>query len=193
MDRVMVTQPGERGVDFGPLPAAVDDLLQRGVVAYRRDRAAAERLFREALELAPDQLAVYFCLYKIHTYQGNLDDAVSVAEAGLREAARQAGWHEDFARWRSPAIAADGLAGGRSAADGPARFALYTLKALAFIHLKRAEPARAHDFLDALAALDPGGLVGWRVVADLANGVRAASPEALAGAVAPAPPQGPAQ
>jgi hypothetical protein len=148
-------------VDFGAVPHEVDDLLQRGVVAYRRDRAAAEALFRQAMDRAPDQLAVYFCLYKIHTYQGRLDEALLVAEAGLREAARQAGWTEDPARW-SPSPVAD---------DGPRRFALYTLKALAFIHLKRGDAARAGSALETLAELDPEGRVGWRVVADLSRGL----------------------
>jgi hypothetical protein len=151
----------DRGVDFGPLPPAIDELLQRGVVAYRSDRAAAPALFRRALAAAPEQLPVYFCLYKIHTYQGDLDEALSAAEAGLREAARQAGWDEDRRRWPREA----------AAIDGPGRFALYTLKALAFIHLKREDPARARSALDTLAALDPDGLVGWRVVADLARGL----------------------
>lgn len=176
LDRGRVGQPVERGVDFGPLPPKVDALLQQGVVAYRRDHAAAEQLFREALALAPDQLPVYFCLYKIHTYQGRLDEALSIAAAGLREAARQAGWGEDIARWPSAAVRA----------DGPARFALYTLKALAFIHLKRADPARARDLLHALGVLDPDGLVGWRVVADLAQGVPASpstAPDPLASTV----------
>jgi hypothetical protein len=150
----------DKWVDFGPVPPEVDDLLQRGVVAYRRDRPAAAELFRRALDSAPEQLPVYFCLYKIHAYQGNLDDALGMAEAGLREAARQAGWDADWKRWPAGGVPA----------DGPGRFALYTLKAVAFIHLKREEPARAREALETLAALDPNGLVGWPVIADLARG-----------------------
>jgi hypothetical protein len=113
----------DQGVDFGPLPAEIDDLLQKGVVAYRRDRAAAAEIFRRALALAPEQLPVYFCLYKIHTYQGELDEALVVTEAVLREAAR-------------------------------------------------GDAARARDVLETLATLDPRGVVGWRVVADLAESLR---------------------
>jgi hypothetical protein len=82
----------EDGIDFGELPAAVNELLQRGVVAYRGSATEAEARFREALELAPRALPVYFCLYKIHTYQGNLDAALAAATQGLAEAAGQAGW-----------------------------------------------------------------------------------------------------
>jgi hypothetical protein len=157
----MINPIAEDGINFGPLPRHINDLLQQGVVAYRRDRAAAERLFRRALASAPDQLAVYLCLYKIHAYQGDLDEALAVAEAGLREAARQAGWDEDFARWPGVPVAA----------GGAARFALYTLKAVAFIHLKRGDRVRARHALTTLAGLDPQGLVGWRVIADLAKGL----------------------
>ena len=149
-------------INFGDLPEEIDDLLQQGVVAYRKDRAAADALFRKALAAAPQALPVYFCLYKIHTYQGNLDEALSVARRGLAEAARQAGWAADWRAWAPEPLAA----------DGAARFALYTLKALAFIHLRREEPAQAGEMLDALRVLDPSGAVGWPVVAELAAGLR---------------------
>lgn len=149
-------------INFGDLPEEIDALLQQGVVAYRKDRAAADALFRKALEAAPQALPVYFCLYKIHTYQGNLDEALSAARRGLEEAARQAGWRSDWRAWTP----------GPLAADGAARFALYTLKALAFIHLRREEPDAAAEMLGALKVLDPSGAVGWPVVAELAEGLR---------------------
>jgi tetratricopeptide (TPR) repeat protein len=152
----------ERLIDFGALPDDIDHLVQRGVAAYRTDRAEADRLFRAALDQGPEHLPLYFCLYKIHTYQGSLDCALEAAEAGLREASRQAGWDDDYRRWTP--------AGAR--VDGPARFALYTLKALAFIRLRRDEPDEARDALEHLARLDPTGSVGWPVVADLANAVK---------------------
>lgn len=158
---MLISFPEQKAVDFGALPAAVDALLQRGVIAYRRDRSAADRLFREALAAAPDQLPVYFCLYKIHTYQGSLDEARAIAERGLAEASRQAGWSADWRKWEPV----------DPVPDGAGRFALYTLKALAFIHLRANEPAEARRLLDKLAALDPAGVVGWPVVAALADGI----------------------
>ena len=148
-------------INFGVLPAPVNALLQQGVVAYRDDPARADALFRQALRAAPDQLAVYFCLYKIHTYQGNLQDAHMVAQDGLQEAARQAGWSTDWRQWRT----------GPELPDGPARFALYTLKALAFINLRQNRPDSAARKLAALKMLDPSGAVGWPVIAALAEGV----------------------
>jgi hypothetical protein len=55
--------------------------------------------------------------------------------------------------------------------DGAGRFALYTLKALAFIHLRQDKPEAAHRILDRLRQLDPTGAVGWPVVAALAEGL----------------------
>ena len=67
-------------INFGELPEAIDSLLQQGVVAYRHDRSRADSLFRQALAAAPKALPIYFCLYKIHTYQGHLDQAQNAAE-----------------------------------------------------------------------------------------------------------------
>jgi tetratricopeptide (TPR) repeat protein len=156
----VLSQPD--AVNFGDLPEAINALLQQGVAAYRTDRGRADRLFRQALAAAPTELPTYFCLYKIHTYQGNLDEAQAAAENGLKEAARQAGWSEDWREWQPQAVLP----------DGAGRFALYTLKALAFIHLRQDKPEQAHRILDRLRQLDPTGAVGWPVVAALADGVR---------------------
>jgi hypothetical protein len=147
-------------INFGDLPEAINSLLQQGVAAYRHDHALADRLFRQAMTAAPEQLPVYFCLYKIHTYQGNLDMAIAAAEDGLGVAARQAGWSTDWRDWSAPSVIP----------DGAGRFALYTLKALAFIRLRRSERNQALEILDALRELDPAGVVGWPVVAALAEG-----------------------
>lgn len=154
--------PFETTINFGDIVPSVDALLQRGVAAYRQDRSLADRLFREALAAAPHELPVYFCLYKIHTYQGSLDEALRIAECGLEEAARQAGYGPDWRDWQLQ----------EAMTEGPGRFALYTLKALAFIHLRRDEPAEAEAILGALARLDPQGYVGWSVIAALAEGLK---------------------
>jgi len=148
-------------IDFGDIPGAVNELLQRGVVAYRSSPALAEHYFRQALSSAPDVLPVYFCLYKIHAYQGDLTGALMAATAGLAEATRQAQLDSDVHAWSAPI----------DASEGPLRFALYTLKALAFIHLKRGARGEASRLLEQLRRLDPGGHVGWPVVADLMAGL----------------------
>lgn len=148
-------------INFGDLPVEIDELLQQGVAAYRHDHARADQLFRQALAVAPGELPTYFCLYKIHTYQGNLEQAQTAAEDGLKEAARQAGLETDWRRWEPSDVLA----------DGAGRFALYTLKALAFIHLRQNDPQAAQQKLDALKRLDATGAVGWPVVAALAEGI----------------------
>jgi tetratricopeptide (TPR) repeat protein len=147
-------------IDFGDLPEAINALLQQGVAAYRSDGSRADRLFRQALAAAPTELPIYFCLYKIHTYQGNLDEAEAAAESGLKEAAKQAGWSLDWHAWQPEAVIP----------DGAGRFALYTLKALAFIQLRKDNRREAMQMLDALKRLDPSGTVGWPVVAAIAEG-----------------------
>ena len=149
-------------INFGELPPEIDALLQQGVISYRRDPVEADRIFRQALDAAPTELAVYFCLYKIHTYRGYLDEAQEMAERGLREAALQAGWNPDWRSWRPQA----------ELPEGAGRFALYTLKALAFIHLRKDTRRLAHELLTALRRHDPTGAVGWPVVAALADGLQ---------------------
>jgi hypothetical protein len=58
-----------------------------------------------------------------------------------------------------------------SAGAPPARFALFTLKALSFIELKRGKRDVALDHLRTLSIVDPGGTVGWPVIYDLAQGI----------------------
>lgn len=153
--------PSEDLVDFGEVSPAVNEILQEGVGLHRHDRAAADAAFRRALAVDPTALATWFCLYKIHTYAGDLDAALAMAEGGLAEAARQSDLGSDWTVWRAEEIDL----------DGPARFALYTLKALAFIRLRRGERAEAARVLARLAELDPTDAVGGSVVAAIAEGI----------------------
>ena len=150
-------------IDFGDTPAPVNELLQQGVLLNRQSRAAADAKFREALALDPSALATYFCLYKIHAYRGALDEALAIAQAGLAEARRQAGLSADWVRWTPADLAA--------APPGPGRFALYTLKAIAFIHLRRGEVEETWRRLDKLAELGAIDGLGGGVVADLARAI----------------------
>jgi len=146
-------------VTFEDIPPEVEKLLREGVVAQRRDRERADRLFRAALALAPTELPIYYCLYKVQTRMGRLDEAEAIAREGMEEAARQAGWTLDPGEWPEA-----------GASEGPGRFAVFTLKALSFIELKRGNRKRALANLAHLARLDPSGGVGWPVVLALAEG-----------------------
>jgi tetratricopeptide (TPR) repeat protein len=153
--------PGSEAINFGKIRPDINALLQQGVVAYRSDFARAEALFRQAMAIEPEELASYFCLYKIHTYHGDLDVALDMAQTAIKKAAEQAGWPEDWREWtpHSPFP------------DGAGRFALYSLKAQAFIRLRRDEPEDAQEILTALRRLDPAGEVGWPVIASLLAGI----------------------
>ncbi len=150
-------------IDFGETPTQVNELLQQGVLLNRQNRTAADAKFRDALALDPSALATYFCLYKIHAYQGELGEALAIAEAGLAEAERQAGLSADWAAWTPEDLV--------SAPPGPARFALYTLKAIAFIQLRRGHADDTRRRLDKLAELGAIDGIGGGVVADLARAV----------------------
>jgi len=150
-------------INFGEVPPEVNEILQRGVALYRHDSEGADKAFREALMLDPEALPTYLCLYKIHTYQGNLDEALAIALAGLGEAARQAGLDPDWRLWKTEQISSD--------VNSPGHFALYTLKALAFIHLRRDESAVSQTYLAKLAELGAMEKVGGSVIAALAAGV----------------------
>lgn len=158
---MLLNFPGSEDVNFGAISPKIDALLQQGVVAYRSDFTRAENLFRQALDVEPDELASYFCLYKIHTYHGDLDVALDMARTGLRKAAGQAGWPEDWRQWTPQ----------NPFPEGAGRFALYTLKATAFIHLRREEVETAQEIISALKTLDPGSKVGWPVIAALCEGI----------------------
>ncbi len=150
-------------MDFGATPPAINALLQRGVSLFRHDKVAADAKFREALTLDPTALASYFCLYKIHGYSGRHDDALAIAEAGLAEAARQANLPADWTVWKRDDLAV--------AAPTPARFALYTLKAIAFLRLQRGGPDASRLRLAKLAELREIEVLGGGVVADLVRAV----------------------
>jgi len=142
----------------GEVPGAVRELLHQAAAARPGDRAA---LLWTAQAIAPDNLAVYYALYKHHAGQRELELAERAAERGLAEAARQAG------------IDAEGrpLASGDAAPDfganGPARFWLFTQKALAFIHLRSGRLAQARERLARIERLGPDARVGDDVLSAL--------------------------
>lgn len=140
----------------GPVPASVRRILHRAARAPREDVGA---LLWTAQAVAPACLPVYYALYKHHASRRELAMAQRAARRGLAESARQAGLPED---WR--AVPPGSVAGGFGD-NGPARFWLFTLKALAFIALRRRDVDEARALLAQIARLDPGARIGDEVVA----------------------------
>jgi primosomal protein N' len=104
----------------------------------------------------PRCLPPYYLLYKFHASRGEMDAAHEVARKALAAAALQAHLAAD---WRAvqPGDA-------DFSTPGPARFWLFTLKALAFINVRRGERAAALALVVKLRALDPADRIGFGVV-----------------------------
>ena len=141
---------------FAPdLPPEVNALLQSAAASPRE--AASAELLRQAARLAPEALAVDVARYKYHCYRGELEEAERLVLGALEKAAAQGGFEADWRRLDAPPT-------GRDEPEHPARYYLYSLKALAFVRLRREEAAGAREALTALHRLDPEDLVGAQVV-----------------------------
>ncbi|MBW8370718.1 MAG: hypothetical protein K0M66_07075 [Thiobacillus sp.] len=146
--------------DIDSLPADVLTLLQRGMAQYRSDPAGAELLFGIARSQAPASLPLYRALVKFYNRECQFDAAYDMAAQGMREAARLGQLPPDWRDWTL-----DMLHGKE------ASFALLTLKAMAFLELRRGNTAASVEILDQLRQLDPSDGIGSSVVASLAAGI----------------------
>lgn len=147
---------------FGDVPEHVDQKLQAAVAA-RENPEACEALLWEAHKLGPRVLPVFYALYKFYFNRKRLADAERAALIGMDAAAREMGVSADW-RTLTPASAADWTV------TGATRFYLFTMKALAFINLRRDRADIANELLAKLAELDPADHVGYGVIALLARG-----------------------
>lgn len=166
---------GEASDDFfgGDVPAAARELLHQAARAQAEQRAT---LLWTAQAIAPRSLAILYALCKHHAGRREFEHAERAALRGLQEAARQVGLPED---WRALERSAP-PPGIDFHSDGPARFWLFMLKALAFIGLRSGRPDEARELLDLLAGVGAAARVGDEVTAAL-----------LAGAAGPTGPIGP--
>lgn len=153
---------GESADEFfgGGVPEAARHLLHEAAHAVRGEVGA---LLWTAQALAPNALGIYYALYKHHAGRREFEQAERAAQRGLLEAAKQAGLAHD---WRAvcPGRVPEGV---DFRGNGPARFWLFTLKALAFIALRSQRPDDARALLEHIAALDDQAHIGGEVVATL--------------------------
>lgn len=110
----------------------------------------------------PDCLPVYYLLYKHHAGRRELQEAERAALLGLAQAGLAAGLPIDPAE----ALAAP-PAGNDFAQNGPARFWLFTLKALAFIRMRSQRLDEAQALLELITRVDPAHSAGSDVTAAL--------------------------
>lgn len=154
----------EERVLFSPnLPEGVNQLLQAAVAASHSDKPQAEKLFKQAQQLDSGCLQTYFALYKFYFYQGRLLEAEREVMAALEESARQGGFPSDFRRLARPSSKWDMYCNDISL------FYLYTLKALAFIKLRRQQEVEARVILSLMHELDPEDRCGASVIMSLAD------------------------
>lgn len=140
----------------GTVSPAVQHLID---VARNAPAAQVEAALWTAAATAPDSLPVYYLLYKMHAGRGQLDLALQAASKGLNAAAQAARLASDWLKV---------LPGDADfSVPGPARFWLFTLKALAFIQLRRGERDTAAALVAQLRLLDPADHVGASVVETL--------------------------
>lgn len=158
MEELALTRP----LFGGETAPEVSELLERAMQSYA-DTQLAETLLWQAQQKAPDALPVYYSLYKFYFYKRDLENAELSARMALQAAAKTGGFdadmlalHPDSADWEDYASAA--------------HFYLFSLKALAFILLRRGIRNEAALIIDKLIELDPHDSVGASVVRSIAEG-----------------------
>lgn len=152
----------ERVLFARDIPPDVNACLQ-AAVACADDFERARGLLYQARDTEPPHLASDIALYKFLFYRGHLDEAREVVSQTLVRAARLGGFEADWRRL-TPASADWG-------GQGPERAYIYSIKALAFIHLRLGLAAEGRALLDKLAELDPLDRVGGSVIRELAEAV----------------------
>jgi hypothetical protein len=153
---------GDATVLFGgEASPVITQLLQEAAAVYQQT-SRAEAILWSAQAIDPACLPVYFALYKFYFYKFRLEDAEKVAIMGLNTAAQQGGFS---AEWSHLTLTSANW----SSTDGPQHFYLFTLKALAFIHLRLGKREASLVILKKIQELDPTDTVGSSVIRDLAN------------------------
>ena len=105
-----------------------------------------------------------YVLYKFFFYRGYISEAENVVLNALSIASDKGDFEADWNQLTPES--ADW-----SIDDGPARVYLYSLKALAFIKLRKGQNDEAEKILDKLGELDPEDRVGSSVIRSLAEGL----------------------
>ncbi len=153
---------GEASTDLfgGEVPPQAKALVEQARSEPNPERALA--LLWTAQVCAPQCPSLYYLLYKFYARHADFEQAEEAALKGLEVAAEQAHLPDD---WRvvTPEM-------GDFTSPGPARFWVFTLKALAFIRLRKQDRAAAQAYLAKVQELDPQGGSGAGVIASLIEG-----------------------
>lgn len=147
----------------GEVSPAVAGLLREAAASYGME-TRAEAILWSAQAIEPQCLPVYFSLYKFYFYKHRLEDAERVARMALDMAAGLGGFNAD---WKQLGPDSAPWSDTRS----PAHFYAFSLKALAFIRLRRGDHDECQALLEKLDAIDPRDSVGWSVIRGFAQAV----------------------
>lgn len=152
---------GESADEFfgGSVPPAVRRLLDEAVGA---PPPRVEALLWTAQASAPECLPVYYLLYKFHAGRRQFELAEKAARKGIDVAGRQAKLNVDWAQVQP--------GDGDFSSTGPARFWLFSLKALAFICLRCGRSDEARALIGHITRLDPTQGLGGEVLTSLLDG-----------------------
>jgi tetratricopeptide (TPR) repeat protein len=153
---------GESSTDLfgGDVPPQAKALVEQARLEENPERALA--LLWTAQVCAPECPSLYYLLYKFYARHADFEQAEEAALKGLDVAAEQAHLPDDW-RQVTPEMA-------DFQAPGPARFWLFTLKALAFIRLRLKDHDAAQLYLSKVQQLDPQGGTGANVIEALIKG-----------------------
>ena len=153
---------GESSSDLfgGDVPPQAKHLVDQARAESDPQRALA--LLWTAQVCAPECPSLYYLLYKFYSRHADFEQAELAALKGLDVAATQAHLPDDW-RTVTPAMA-------DFQSPGPARFWVFTLKALAFIRLRLQDRDTAQAYLSKVQELDPVGGSGASVIDALIKG-----------------------
>ncbi len=138
-----------------------DALLSQAMAGYRADPVKGDFLLNYACTQAADPLPLYRVVTKFYNRQRRFEQAQDFARKALAEAGRQCGLPDDPETWRRDHLPAWDTA--------LASHALLSLKAMAFIALRREDQALAARYLAVLTALDIEDGSGASVVSAMAD------------------------
>lgn len=144
----------------GGLPEPIERHLLAASQSYHLGDVAEAHL-REAGALAPDHAAVLIGLYRFYFYKGRLAEAVEIAGACLKLAARRCNFAVD---WRQVD------AGDAAFSDWEAlwpRFFLFTLKGYAYLNMRLGRIEEAKHAIAKLLALDPSDKINAKLLLDI--------------------------
>lgn len=145
-----------------PLPEGVHELIEDAGRHYGQPEA--EALLDRAAALAPDHLVVLVARYRYYFYQHRLTDAQAVVWHAIAVSGAPLGLPADGRH-----LAPDAVAAAARRSMTRTRFYLSSIKAAAYVKMRRGEIPAAIALLQTLVAIDDADRLGGKVLLDIAH------------------------